>query len=441
MRRSFLLALVAIAFAVANVSAQTREEKVRGDKAKIEAGGKWIYNDVPKAFAEAKRTGKPIVAVLRCLPCEECVKLDDELIDADVRIQPLLEKFITLRIVSTNGLDLSLFQFDTDQSFAVFFFRDDGTIYGRFGTRSHRKNWIGDVSVDGLAKAMEAALALHRDYPKIADSLLAKRGPAPEFARPELFPTLKTKYKSTLDYEGKVVQSCIHCHQIGDAMREQAFGKKEVLSDMLLYPYPHPKSLGLVLDPKEKATVLTVEKASDAEKAGFQPGDAILSLAGQPLLSLADVQWVLHHTPAEGATLIAEIVRAGKPMVLNMKLDKGWRQRDDISWRSSTWGLRRKALGGIFPVELENEQREKQKLPPEKMGFRIQHVGQFAPHDVAHKAGVKKDDILVGFDGRNDFTRETDLIAYALRHKKPGDIVKLELVRNGTPQTIALKLP
>ena len=75
------------------------------------------------------------------------------------------------------------------------------------------------------------------------------------------------------------------------------------------------------------------------------------------------------------------------------------------------------------------------------MGFRIQHVGQFAPHDVAHKAGVKKDDILVGFDGRNDFTRETDLIAYALRHKKPGDLVKLELVRNGTPQTIALKLP
>ncbi len=108
MHRSLLLVLVAIAFAVSNVSAQTREEKVRDDKKKIEAGGKWIYNDVPKAFAEAKRTGKPIVAVLRCLPCEECVKLDDELIDADVRIQPLLEKFITLRIVSTNGLDLSL---------------------------------------------------------------------------------------------------------------------------------------------------------------------------------------------------------------------------------------------------------------------------------------------------------------------------------------------
>ena len=42
---------------------------------------------------------------------------------------------------------------------------------------------------------------------------------------------------------------------------------------------------------------------------------------------------------------------------------------------------------------------------------------------------------------RNSDSRETDMIAYALRHKKPGDIVKLEIVRNGTPQTIALKLP
>jgi len=441
MARPFLLAVIALVFSLSSSSAQTREEKVRNDKKKIEAEGKWIYNDVPKAFAEAKKTGKPIVAVLRCLPCEECVKLDDELIDADERIKPLLEKFVTLRIVSTNGLDLSLFQFDTDQSFAVLFFREDGTVYGRFGTRSHRKNWIGDVSVDGLAKAMDGALALHNDFAKVKDSLAAKRGPAPEFASPELFPTLKTKYKSTLDYDAKVVASCIHCHQIGDAIRDHAFSKKEALPDALLFPYPHPKSLGLILDPKEKATVLKVERGSEAEKAGFKEGDQVQKLAGQPLLSIADVQWVLHHTPAAGATVKAEIVRAKQPMELSLKLDKGWRQKDDISWRASTWGLRRKALGGVYSADLPVEQREKLKLAPEKMGLLIQHVGQYAPHDVAYKAGVRKDDVIVGFDGRNDFLRETDLIAYSLREKKAGDDVKLELLRNGTPQTITLKLP
>ena len=441
MGRPFPLALLTLAFALAAAPAQTREEKVRGDKKKIEAEGKWIYNDVPKALAEATKTGKPIVAVLRCLPCEECVKLDDELIDADARIGPLLEKFVPLRVVSTNGLDLALFQFDTDQSFAVFFLRGDGAIYGRFGTRSHRKNWVGDVSVDGLAQAMAGALALHADYPASRDALAAKRGPAPAFARPELFPTLKAKYTSTLDYDGKVVASCIHCHQIGDAVRDLAFGTEDGLTDELLFPYPHPKSLGLILDPKEKATVLKVEKGSDAEKGGFREGDRLQKLAGQPLLSIADVQWVLHHTLAGGATVKAEVVRAGRPVLLDLKLEKGWRQRDDISWRSSTWGLRRRALGGLFPVELSDERRADLKLPPPKMAFVIQHVGQFAPHDAAHKAGVKKDDILVGFDGRRDFIRETDLIAYALREKKPGDTVTLDIVRNGTPQAIALKLP
>ena len=62
---------------------KTREQKVREDREKVEAEGFWIYNDLPKAFAEARQTGKPILVVLRCIPCEECVKLDDELMDQD----------------------------------------------------------------------------------------------------------------------------------------------------------------------------------------------------------------------------------------------------------------------------------------------------------------------------------------------------------------------
>ena len=109
---------------------------------------------MPKAFDEARRTGKPILVVLRCIPCEECVKLDDELIDQDPVIRPLMEQFVCVRQVSTNGLDLSLFQFDTDQSWAVFLLNADQTIYGRFGTRSHRTEWYGDVSLSGMAKAL-----------------------------------------------------------------------------------------------------------------------------------------------------------------------------------------------------------------------------------------------------------------------------------------------
>src|SRR4051812_30585595 len=71
-----------------NPVAVKREEKVRGDKAKVEADGFWIYNDLKRGFDEAKKTGRPIIVVLRCIPCEQCVKLDDDLVDKDERLRP-----------------------------------------------------------------------------------------------------------------------------------------------------------------------------------------------------------------------------------------------------------------------------------------------------------------------------------------------------------------
>lgn len=148
-----------------------QEEKVRRDKARVEAKGFWLYNDLAGAYAKAKKNGKPILVSLRCIPCEECVKLDDDLIEADEKIRALLDQFVCVRIVGTNGLDLKTFQYDTDQSFAMFMLNADKTVYGRFGTRSHRTEWLGDVSLEGMAEALRGALALHRVYPRIKSTL------------------------------------------------------------------------------------------------------------------------------------------------------------------------------------------------------------------------------------------------------------------------------
>ena len=100
------------------------------------------------------------------------------------------------------------------------------------------------------------------------------------------------------------------------------------IPDKLLHPYPNPKILGLILDPKEKATVKSVVPGSSAEKDDFSPGDAILTLEGQPLLSIADVQWVLNNA-GETAALKAEVKRNGQVMPRTITLAKGWRQSDD----------------------------------------------------------------------------------------------------------------
>jgi serine protease Do len=425
-------------FAVAADTPQNpREKKVREDKAKVEADGFWIYNDLPKAMAAAKQEGKPLVVALRCIPCEECVKLDDDLVDTDKSIRPLLEKFVRVRLVSTNGLDLTTFQYDTDQSFAVFFLNADGTIYGRFGTRSHRTNWVGDVSLAGLTEALKGALDLHAGYPKNKESLAAKRGPAPLYPAPEKFPTL-SKYKSEIDYKGSVVPSCIHCHQIGDAIRSEYRAKKEPLPEDVLFPYPHPKSQGLILDPKAKATVKEVTKGSTAEKAGFKAGDQIEDLGGQQLLSIADVQWVLHNTPAKGGKLLSVMRREGKPLTIEWTLPDGWRQADDISWRSSSWGLRRMVTGGMKLDAVEGDRPA--GVPKTGMALKAAHVGQFGPHAAAKAAGFLKDDVIVSFDSKSDLLRETDLFAHAMRTKKPGEKVAVTVVRGGKTLKFTLSM-
>ncbi|MFO1500987.1 MAG: hypothetical protein U1G07_21790 [Verrucomicrobiota bacterium] len=60
-------------------------------------------------------------------------------------------------------------------------------------------------------------LAIHRDYPADEDHLLAAAPSA--FKTPIDMPTIQGKYTRNLDWEGKIVASCVHCHQIGDALR------------------------------------------------------------------------------------------------------------------------------------------------------------------------------------------------------------------------------
>ena len=435
------LLLAAVPMTPAMVAAQTREQKVRQDKAKVEADGFWIYNNLAKGIEEAKSSGKPLVVVLRCIPCEECVKLDDDLVDNDTQLRPLLERFVRVRIVSTNGLDLSLFQFDTDQSFAVFMLNAAGDIYGRYGTRSDQKEWANDVSIAGLGKALEGALALHKAYPANRAELAGKRGAAPEFSVPEQFPTLRGKYGPKLDYEGNVVRSCIHCHQIGDAQRAHHLQKDGAIPDRVLFPYPHPKAIGLVMDPQERTLVKRVEAGSPAAAAGFAAGDVITRMEGQPLLSIADIQWVLQQVPVDGGQVSAEVTRGGRASKtsLTLELPAGWRRQDDIAWRASSWELRRHALGGLYLRTLDAEGRESLRVGSGQMALRAQHVGEFPPHDRAKRAGFRKGDVVVSFDGRKDFLRETDLLAYALEQAKIGKQVQVEIVREGKP--LRLQLP
>ncbi len=73
MKRLALLSSIALAFSAATAaqSAQkklTRDQMVHKDKADLQKTDDWIYNDLEQARAEARRTGKPLMVVFRCIP-------------------------------------------------------------------------------------------------------------------------------------------------------------------------------------------------------------------------------------------------------------------------------------------------------------------------------------------------------------------------------------
>jgi S1-C subfamily serine protease len=85
------------------------------------------------------------------------------------------------------------------------------------------------------------------------------------------------------------------------------------------------------------------------------------------------------------------------------------------------------------------ELRAEQKLPATGMAYKVQHVGQFAPHDGAKKAGFLANDIVVSYDGHTDLARETDLLAYSLNVLKPGATPTVAVLRDG--KRLSLTLP
>ena len=249
---------------------------------------------------------------------------------------------------NTSKVDFSLFQFDRDLTFAVFFMNADETIYGRFGTRaanSRHQNVVcsiepspfsflgSDVTLSAFKKAVEAALEIHVDYSPaneaLKNNLSGKTGPPMIWKNANSLPALQKwrKRTDTLSYSRVNGNDCIHCHNFLTGRLESLRKFNIPISDRLIWCYPMPDVLGLTLDPKYRATVRAVGSGSEAEQAGFEAGDKILSMNKQPIISTADVQWVLHHAP-EGGEISVGVDRGGMPLEMKLAVPRGWRRRD-----------------------------------------------------------------------------------------------------------------
>jgi len=299
------------------VSPQDDKAKLRAAMGDTALAGEWIYDDVDAGFAEAKKTGKPLMVVFRCVPCKPARTVDRQVLGrTDPDLAKIMDRYVCVRVVQGCGLDLTLFQFDWRQTWVVFLMNAERGIYARFDARE-----ANDAM--GLRKAMEGALDLHAKWPANKAELAGKTGPAPRWKSPEEIPALQEKGRP------RPVTSrngCIHCHNVLEGGVKSLEAAKEPVPERDLAPYPVPQRVGLMLSTKECATVSSIDRNSPAEKAGFREGDRILRFGGQPILSWADLQWVLYMA-RDGDAIKTEIDRGGSPVEVTLTLPAGWRGR------------------------------------------------------------------------------------------------------------------
>ena len=333
--------------------------------------------------------------------------MDEQVVRQDKEIEKLEQQFVCVRLVQMKGVDLRLFQFDYDQTWAVSFLNADGTIYGRFGTRaSVRNNSMSHISLASFRKALERALELHKGYPGNKDRLAGKRGPEPEYAAAEKIP-------------GLAKAECIHCHNVRDyPLRLKWQEKKLTAAD--LYVYPLPENIGLRMDVDDGLKVKAVLKDSPAARAG----DGLVALNGQPLISQADIQWVLHNAPAE-AKLAATLTRGQDTLQKTIALGGGWKE-SDLAWRESSWyGLRQ----GLKVEPLPAAERKKQDIPEGQMALAVRGMFGKGPAPL-QKAGLRVGDVIVAVGDKTDLLTEGRFLAYVRLNHGPDDKVKLVVLRN-----------
>jgi serine protease Do len=342
------------------------------------------------------------------------------------------------------GVDLSLFQFHGQLTWGAFFLNADRVIYGRYGSRGARKGRMEndkDISLEGFKKALEGALDLHKGYPANKASLAGKTGPAPGAKTPEQYPPAAAANLQPAEKTGG--KGCIHCHQTQDYELITARRAGQPIADRLLWTYPMPDLLGFALDPKEKASIVSVAPGSAAAKAGLRSGDRIVTMEGQPILSTADVQWVLQQAKEPGDVKM-DVDRGGSKATLTLSLESGWRRGVSFADTLSLGWITRQQVAGMRCDALPPAEKSKLGLGAEALGLKILDLSpDFVKerNTSAKKIGLLKGDVLVEIDGQKKAMTESEFLAYLLQKKNKGEKVALVYLRNGKTENATLDLP
>lgn len=391
----------------------------------------WIYDDFPKAVAEAKSGNKPLLVVIRCVPCPPGKTLDVAVATPDKDLAEIEKQFVCVRLIQTNNIDLSLFQYDYDMSWSSMFLTPDLEVLGRYGTRAgSQANSDTYLSAAAFAKSAQRALDLFKGYPGNKAELAAKKGKQPEYTSANKIPGLTNRPSVAT-----MRQECIHCHMVKEfALRAKWEAGKLTKDDLFVFPLP--QSIGLVMDKDDGLLLQGIVAGSPAEKAGLVKGDVLAAINGQPLISMSDIQWALNAAPNNG-TLEVKFRRNGETLARSLTLAGEWKNTD-IAWRASSWyGLRH----GLKVDPLTAGEKANRKIDADKLALAVKNI--YAPQgkpNVVQQAGLRTNDVIVAVDGKTDSMSESEFLVGLRLNHGPKDSVKLTILRGSERQELTIPM-
>ena len=325
------------------------------------------------------------------------------------------------------GVDLSIFQFDYDLTWAGVFLNADGTIYARYGGRAGRDP-MEFSSLEGLEHAMERVLEIHSGYPKNKRELAGKKARSTKWKRVKDIPS---KYVQNALGKDGLRQSCVHCHMIHDADHDLAVrARRYDVKDF--YRYPSPERLGLTFDVAQATLVTNVEPKSPADKAKIRKGDVITHMEGQLLVSIADMQWALHGLPNKKVKVDLDLLRDGKKLSKKVQLGRDWKA-PNLGWRVSMYNM--PPNPGLWVEEANDSVRKNHGIADDKLLLEVR--GTF---DAAVQRVLRKGDLIVSRDG--DDTRTTGGEFHAqirIDHFRPGSKLELEVLRDKKREKVTVR--
>ena len=339
----------------------------------------------------------------------------------------MLAKYECVRVESMAAIDFDRFRFDFDLTFAILLMEPDGRILATYAGRDHT-DAESHLSLASLTAVLQETLERR--------AALGKQ--SARKSRPKTIESIPAYQRRR---KGKQAPQCVHCHEVHDNLHYEAVDTKRWRLDQE-WRWPDPRQLGWRLDRDEQRKVVEVLADSPAAALGMQSGDVITSVGGTSVTTFGDIQRVLHDLPDKPGRTVVAWTRGDQEFEKQLVRPRRWKEPTPLvfSWRASKWHIPPQPGFGGKPLR----PREKKQLgiDEDKFAFRIGYLVTWGPR--AHTgrnaatAGLRKGDVVLSLDGKDDFVDMHHYHAWFRLTRKPGTTVEVETIRDGVPRTVSL---